>query len=306
MAEDSYVVAGDQGYEYVQWSPTPPSNSRVLPPGIYRPIVIKKFMSEAIGYHPIQDTNDKAIECNAAVTATLLEVATFLNSGSTYRRFDIPHKRGYLFYGPPGCGKSTALRLLAERFIAQTNGIVLRLQEAGQRIHPWFNNIRYNEPDRPVLVLTEDIDDDLDDFETSLLEFLDGSEALNNFIFVATTNNLNAIPARIKYRPSRIDRIVEITSPTPNARTEYLKRFPLTEQQRIAIAEVTEGITMADLKEVVIAVHILGEGLESAVERVRRGVEDNDEEEETFRPSTTLRKRIEAAMYTSVPQAPSR
>lgn len=273
MSNDTYVMQYGNRLTYGHWQGPP--NRRVLPPGTYKPTVLMTENGSKIAFEPLVESNDKAVECNPAVTATLAEVAKFLGAGEKYRHFRLPHKRGYLFHGPPGCGKSTALRLLSEKFVAQTQGIVLRISDP-ERFPMWFENIRQQEPTRPVLAIAEDIDDDVEEFETGLLEFLDGAEALNDFVFVATTNNLDAIPDRIKNRPSRIDRVVEITPPTAKARAEYLRRFPLKETLIWDIAEATEGITMADLKEVVIATQILEETLASAVERVRKGADDPD------------------------------
>jgi energy-coupling factor transporter ATP-binding protein EcfA2 len=256
------------------WSPPPPEETgrAQLPPGSYNPEMLRTLMGAMVAFEPIVEDNDQAVEVNKAVTDTLAELSLFLNRGETYAKFQVAHKRGYLFHGPPGCGKSTALRLLSERFVQQTGGVVLRVSDLAVSIEPWLSDIRTHEGNRPVLAIAEDIDHDLGSFETVLLEFLDGAKQLNNFVFVATTNSLDAIPERIKFRPSRIDRIIEITPPSTAARCKYLERFPLDPKTRAAIAEVTAGITMADLKEVVIATQILGEELEPAVARVRRGV----------------------------------
>lgn len=44
------------------------------------------------------------------------DLASFRESGAWYRALGIPHRRGYLFHGPPGCGKTSFARALASHF----------------------------------------------------------------------------------------------------------------------------------------------------------------------------------------------
>jgi energy-coupling factor transporter ATP-binding protein EcfA2 len=246
-----------------------PNSRPTLPPGAYYLSLHRTESGTYPAFAPVVQDNDTPVRCSRAVDDLVAEMTVFLSQGPAYSKFGFAHKRGYLLHGPPGCGKSSALRLLSKQFLDTTGGVVF-LVKGGQSIEPWLNEVRGNEGNRPVLAIAEDVDDDIEDFETSLLEFLDGARRLTNFVFVATTNNLDSVPDRIKHRPSRIDRLVEIAFPDHAARSEYLGRFPLEGAVREDIAKHTDGVSMADLKEVVIASQLLGQTVEDAAARVKR------------------------------------
>lgn len=269
-------------------SPFPLPLSPTLPAGVYRASMVDLGDKVVPAFDLISSDNDSPIDCVAALRPIMEEVKTFLNAQARYAKFGFAHKRGYLLHGPPGCGKSSALRLLSDRFLEQTGGIVLRLDPGTSPKH-WVDSLREHEGLRPVLAIVEDIDDNIRKFETSLLEYLDGATALNNFVFIATTNNLDAVPPRIKHRPSRIDRLVEIPFPDAEARTQYLARFPLTSEQQQQIGKATEGFSMAHLKEVVITHAVLEYPLKQAVSRVREalGLSESPQEKAANAPSAS-------------------
>ena len=41
------------------------------------------------------------------------DICEFLQSSKWYRERGIPYRRGYLLYGPPGCGKTSFITALA-------------------------------------------------------------------------------------------------------------------------------------------------------------------------------------------------
>ena len=46
----------------------------------------------------------------------LADVREFIGTPEWYRDRGIPYRRGYLLYGPPGCGKSSFITALAGEF----------------------------------------------------------------------------------------------------------------------------------------------------------------------------------------------
>ncbi|CAD0092798.1 unnamed protein product [Aureobasidium mustum] len=40
------------------------------------------------------------------------DVDTFFNNQDTYRKLKVPWKRGEIFWGPPGCGKTISIKAL--------------------------------------------------------------------------------------------------------------------------------------------------------------------------------------------------
>ncbi|KAF4753427.1 mitochondrial chaperone, partial [Perkinsus olseni] len=56
---------------------------------------------------------DSVILDGTAAETIASDVKEFLSTGSWYLDRGIPYRRGYLFYGPPGCGKTSYIMALA-------------------------------------------------------------------------------------------------------------------------------------------------------------------------------------------------
>ncbi len=243
------------------------ADSERLPPGLYKPAMLRTSAGFVPGFLPVEMSNDKPLEVDDTVKEIVREVSELFKRREIFKKVGFAHKRGYLLHGPPGCGKSSLMRLLEERFVAEFKGVVLFWDE-DTNIELFYNIIREEEGDRPIMVVCEDIDAFIEDFETLLLEFLDGQRGLDNFVLVATTNNLKDIPSRIKDRPSRIDRVVEIKLPNTEARYQYLRQVGVESSEARVIAERTNGMSMAHVKEAVVGTVCLGQDLDSVIKRL--------------------------------------
>lgn len=240
-----------------------------LPPGVYNLAQVRVGDSYVPAFVEINPDNDPPLDINPMIGGMVAEISDFFTIKDRYDRFGFAHKRGYLLHGAPGTGKTVALRLLQKKFVEQFDGVVL-IWSAGGRVQTHYEQIRENEPDRPILVVCEDIDQTVSSFEVDILEFLDGQKALRNFVLVATTNFVESIPERIRNRPSRIDRLIEVGFPDRAAQAKYLEMLGLSteEAEVILMAAATAKLSMAALKEVVIGVHCLGYDAKQVVERL--------------------------------------
>lgn len=203
---------------------------------------------------------------DASSDVLIEEIRKFWSSKHLFEKHKMPYKRGMILWGPPGGGKSATLQFVMQDVI-KLGGIVLDFDEpstfmAGYRL---FREIQ---PDTPMIVLMEDIDATLDMWsESDVLNILDGVNSVENTVFLATTNYPEKLGARILNRPSRFDKRFFIGFPKFEARKIYLTHIfknggmsdPDTYNGTIrSWAQDTEGFSIAHLKELYVAVYILG------------------------------------------------
>ncbi len=236
--------------------------------GLYKMAAVRVGDDIAPGFLPTEVTNDETLEVDDSIQEIAREMETFFSRRPVFQKMGFAHKRGYLFHGPPGCGKSSTLRLLEKLFVKQFDGIVL-FWDNGSAVASYYEHLREHEPQRPIMLVCEDIDNQVQYFEENILEFLDGQRGLDNFVLVATTNNLDEIPSRIKDRPSRIDRLVEVGKPNETVRLKYLLAVGVAEEPARDLAKRTEGLSIAQLKEIVVAVICLEQPLGPVLERLK-------------------------------------
>uniref|UniRef100_A0A5S6R657 Mitochondrial chaperone BCS1 n=1 Tax=Trichuris muris TaxID=70415 RepID=A0A5S6R657_TRIMR len=149
--------------------------------------------------------------------ALLLDVQEFISSNQWYIDRGIPYRRGYLLYGPPGCGKSSFITALASEL--EYGICTLSLSErtlTDDRLQHLLNIAPLE-----TIILLEDIDaafvtrEDHPDLQTAytgltrvtfsgLLNAVDGVASSDARILFMTTNFIDRLdPALI--RPGRVD-----------------------------------------------------------------------------------------------------
>jgi SpoVK/Ycf46/Vps4 family AAA+-type ATPase len=261
-----YETADDSGKRAFSLQVSNPANAKGLQPGVYG--LAHHHMMGPI-FVPTEISDEKLIDVGGVGAMLLSETKKFFTLRSSFKRAKLPHKRGFILHGLPGCGKTSALRLLEKAFVEETGGYVLVWNRNAGNVGVFYKILRAHEPEKPLLIVCEDIDNSLSHFEVHLLEFLDGQESLDNVVVVATTNNLSVIPDRIKKRPSRIDRLIEVTPPQPEERRLYLRAFNLSESRITRLVKVSNGMTFAQVKELYISVELYQNSVKEAAKMLR-------------------------------------
>lgn len=212
------------------------------------------------------------------------DLLRWLTGESVFRRAGLPHRRGWLLYGKPGNGKTSAIQQLAA---AHGLNIVIPQFHKGNLhgsdcISGGSNSV--SEPKHFLLI--EDIDNIFRGREPlnpdadfgNFLNTIDGVNDLDNCIVVITTNDLSAIDPAIgrprdetqwnslSTRPGRIDRCIYFDNPDHEARLGIARKM-LPEDEAVRLAGEGDGLSVAQFSAVVrerameVVSEMVGEGM---------------------------------------------
>jgi hypothetical protein len=251
-----------------------------MPAGMYR---IEPLSQQHTGFVPVGAVLDDLVRIpHSATTLVVNEINNFWGLKAKFDQMGMIHKRGFLLYGPPGSGKSSTIALVAEDIINQ-DGIVLQMTRSSNTTSMLLKQLRAVEPNRKVVVVIEDLDQMIyDGDEKGVLALLDGENQIDNVVYIATTNYLKRLPGRIRNRPSRFDRLVNIGKPDYAYRLAYIqsRNLPIPGATVEAWAKDTEGMSVAHIKEVIVGTMCLGLPYEDVIARVRDMAVEADKEAE--------------------------
>lgn len=240
-----------------------------LPPGQYLPMFNENrgvyFVKKAV------NLDELLILPDSMTTKVLDSISFFWTREEYFRKHGFLWKRGMMLYGPPGSGKTSTLQQMATRII-DIGGIAVYCNAPAVTAEA-LRLLRRIEPKRPVVVMIEDIDAIIARFgEPDLLALLDGELQIDNVVYVATTNYPEQLDPRFIQRPSRFDEVLLIDMPSAEAREMYLvtknPRLVDLPEELNKWVRLTEGFSVAALKEVVVAVECLARPIEETVERI--------------------------------------
>ncbi len=213
------------------------------------------------------------------------EIDDFWTKGEKFKEYGLAHKRGILLHGKQGTGKSSLINLIVTSLINDLGGIVLTIKSRDDLSNyasfmpQYFKVI---EPNRPVVTIIEDLDGLLEyssEAESMLLNMLDGLEQMEKTVYIATTNYPEKLKARILNRPSRFDIRVEIKPPNAKVRKFYflhkLKPHDIMSEENPnghdidKWVELSDGLTMAHLREMIVSIVVLEKSLEYTIAKLR-------------------------------------
>lgn len=243
------------------------SELKRLPPGSYR---VFQLNDGTIMFEKFDPNYDGLIDLpSAEYEEVMREVNDFLSPEAlkTFKELDYLYKRSFLFHGIHGTGKTCLVNRVGEKVI-EKGGVIL-FNPDPRLIVPAFRILEDIQPDVVTMVQFEEFEAILKRHEDTLLSLLDGEIQKRNVIYIATTNHIEKIPARLQ-RPGRFPTILEIKFPKIEARRFYLQ-IKLKGESADVIehwARETEGLSIDELKETVLAVKCLKKSLPETVKRI--------------------------------------
>jgi len=216
-------------------------------------------------WQSVEKSSWKDVILDPKMKKALTEVSgKFFDSKDIYDEFGVPWKRGLIFHGPVGNGKTISLKALMRTLYHRDSPVVsLYVKNA-----PYPYNIRavfqMARAMTPCLLIFEDIDTVVTQATRSyFFNEVDGLENNDGILMIATTNHLDQLDPGLSKRPSRFDRLYLFPRPNKDERVLYaeywrnkLKNKPAIEfpnKLTLAIADITDDFSFAYLKEAFVA-----------------------------------------------------
>ncbi|KAH7057414.1 P-loop containing nucleoside triphosphate hydrolase protein [Macrophomina phaseolina] len=221
-------------------------------------------------WEAIQDVDVASIVLEGQMKEGIMrDVVGFFGAREQYARFGTPWKRGLIFHGTPGNGKTMTVKALVKTLMQREDPIpTLYVKTLAQRSFGPQQSVRqiFTKARRsaPCLLLFEDVDSLVkEEVRSYFLNEIDGLENNDGILMIGSTNNLDNLDPGLSKRPSRFDRKYNFKRPSLEARIRYcdwwrnkfadnpdLKVEPAVSKR---VAELTDGFSFAYLKEAWVA-----------------------------------------------------
>ncbi|KAB8337189.1 hypothetical protein FH972_021492 [Carpinus fangiana] len=208
---------------------------------------------------------DKVI-LNPSTKHALTDVAgTFFDSEETYRKYGVPWKRGVIFHGPPGNGKTISIKALMKTLYDRKDPVPSLYVKAAPATGHLKNVFQLARSMSPCMLIFEDIETIVSQSTRSyFFNEVDGLASNDGILMVASTNYLERLDPGLSKRPSRFDRKYLFPLPDANERALYCafwrkklekskSDIPFPTKLDKAIAGITDKFSFAYLQEAFIA-----------------------------------------------------
>ncbi|KAL6721494.1 hypothetical protein ACLMJK_000598 [Lecanora helva] len=241
----------------------------------------------------------------------------FFDSKGIYKNLGVPWKRGVIFHGPAGNGKTISIKALMNSLFRSDGlsipSLYVKSAPGTYYIRSVFQQARFMSP---CLLIFEDIDTVVTDSTRSyFFNEVDGLENNDGIFMVASTNHLDKLDPGLSSRPSRFDRKYLFPLPAEEERNLYCEywRAKLKKQEveiefpkKIcpAVAIITDGFSFAYMQEAFVAtlLAIAGkrseilddEGAESVDRIAESAGDDGDKDLDDYELWREMKKTIKA------------
>ena len=206
--------------------------------------------------------------------AIIADVENFFDGQDTYEKLQVPWKRGIIYYGPPGNGKTISIKAMMhtlyqrgvngdDRLSVPTLYVRSLSSFAGPEysIQQIFTKAR---EEAPCYLVFEDLDSLVTDHVRSyFLNEVDGLKSNNGILIVGSTNHLDRLDPGISKRPSRFDRKYFFPNPNHDQRVQYAqfwqgklkdnKEIEFPDKLCSRIADITDKFSFAYMQEAFVA-----------------------------------------------------
>jgi ATP-dependent 26S proteasome regulatory subunit len=183
----------------------------------------------------------------------------FIEQREQLQRLGLPIKKGLLFYGRPGTGKTHTIHYLASQLPDHTTLLITSEQVA--YLDHYFQLARFLQP---AMIVIEDVDliarkrEEMygpcdESLLNKLLNEMDGLREDAAVLFVLTTNRPEHLEAALASRPGRIDQAIEFPLPDEQGRRQLVRLYAcgltLTDETVELVVKKTKNASAAFIKE---------------------------------------------------------
>ncbi|KAI8938716.1 hypothetical protein NX059_004584 [Plenodomus lindquistii] len=221
--------------------------------------------------------------------ALISDVETFFDSQKTYADLKVPWKRGIIYYGPPGNGKTISIKAMMHALYQRGEGndtrtavptlYVRTLASYGGPEYALGQIFAKARQEAPCYLVFEDLDSIVhDEARSYFLNEVDGLRANDGILMIGSTNHLDRLDPGIAKRPSRFDRKYYFPNPDFPQRVQYAqfwqgklkgnKNVHFPDSLCDKIASITDEFSFAYMQEAFVAtlLAIAGRGGKTARE----------------------------------------
>ncbi|KAL8645506.1 MAG: hypothetical protein Q9226_007270 [Calogaya cf. arnoldii] len=246
-------------------------------------------------WQQVQKARWEDVILNEEMKKTLVDLMTkFFDSEDIYGDLGVPWKRGVIFHGPAGNGKTISIKALMHSLSVskklKDRTIPALYVKSAPRTYDIRSIFLQARAMAPCMLILEDIDTIVTASSRSyFFNEVDGLENNDGIFMVASTNHLDRLDPGLSSRPSRFDRKYLFPLPSEDERELYceywrqkLKSKPAIKYPRKlcpAIAGITADFSFAYLQEAFIATLLAIAGHRSEERIPGGGPDDGDDNE---------------------------
>ncbi|EXJ70486.1 uncharacterized protein A1O5_06555 [Cladophialophora psammophila CBS 110553] len=223
------------------------------------------WQKDALLYRSIMKSRWEDVILDKDLKDDLIDtVQRFFDSREQYSHLGVPWKRGVIFYGPPGNGKTISIKATMHTLYSRDPPVpTLYVKSLVSFFPPEFSIdtiFQKARQEAPCYLVFEDLDSLVtDQVRSFFLNAVDGLSENDGIFMIGSTNHLDRLDPGIAKRPSRFDRKYLFDNPNFQQRVQYCKYWQkkLRDNEEIefpdeicpAAAKITDDFSFAYIQE---------------------------------------------------------